>query len=475
MVPFHAAPPRRVRRVRHAALALVAGAAALSALPATAMAGSTGYGTPTIKLSDAYLSGAVGATGDPTVTVKVGQSGADAGALTVSATATTRGSVARTGDVSVTGTGATREVTVRARGKGYTDLTLEVNGLGGKSATTTLHYAASGAVRDAADTRYPTGSSDSSAAVDVGGGYMVVADDESNVLRLYRRDASGAPVRTWDVSSDLDVDKEIDIEAAARVGDTIYWTGSLGNNKDGEPKEDRFTLFTTTVSGSGADTELAVDGSYQGLREDLVAWDKANGDRLGFAKGTADGQVPKQIDGFNVEGLEFAPGSGSTAYLGFRAPLVPPAEGGEALLVPVTNADELARSGGDKDTHATFGDPITLDLGGLSVRDIRRNDKGQYLIVAGSWAAEDNSAPYALYSWDGVAGHQPVKRLDLPTADPGGWEIVVDVADLTAPGARAQVITDSGSADLYGDGTEAKDLEHEEWKKSRSVSFPLNP
>ncbi|WP_211121708.1 DUF3616 domain-containing protein [Streptomyces yatensis] len=476
MVPFHAAPPRRTRRVVHAAaLALVAGATTLSALPASAVAGNADYGTPTIKPATSYLSGAVGATGDPTVTVKVAQSGADADELTVSATATTHGSVARTGDVTVTGTGATREVAVRARGEGYTDLTLKVNGLGGKSATTTLHYAASGAVGNATDTRYLTGSSDSSAAVDVGDGYMVVADDESNVLRLYRRDSSGAPVRTWDVSSGLDVDKEIDIEAAARVGDTVYWTGSLGNNKDGEPKEDRFTLFTTTVSGSGADTELEVGGSYQGLREDLVDWDKANGDRLGFAKGTEDGQVPKQIDGFNVEGLEFAPGSGSTAYLGFRAPLVPPADGGKALLVPVTNADELARSGSDKDTHATFGDPITLDLGGLSVRDIRRNGKGQYLIVAGSWAAEDNSAPYALYSWDGVAGHQPVKRLDLPTADPGGWEIVVDVPDLTAPGARAQVITDSGSADLYGDGTEAKDLEHEEWKKSRSVSFPLNP
>lgn len=477
MVPSHAAPPRRTRRVLPAAaLALAAGAVTLSALPGSAVAGSaSGYGTPTIKLTTSYLSGAVGATGDPTVTVKVGQSGADTGALTVSATATTRGSVAQAGDVTVSGTGATREVAVRARGKGYTDLTLKVTGLGGKSATTTLHYAASGAVRNAADTRYLTGTSDSSAAVDVGGGYMVVADDESNVLRLYRRDASGAPVRTWDVSSDLDVDKEIDIEGGARVGNTIYWTGSLGNNKDGEPKEDRFTLFTTTVSGSGADTDLEVDGSYQGLRDDLVDWDKANGDRLGFAEGTAEGQVPKQIDGFNVEGLEFAPGSGSTAYIGFRAPLVPPADGGKALLVPVTNADELARSVGDKDTHATFGDPITLDLGGLSVRDIRRDDKGQYLIVAGSWAAEDNSAPYALYSWDGVPGHRPVKRLDLPTADPGGWEIVVDVPDLAAPGARAQVITDGGSADLYGDGTEAKDLEHDEWKKSRSVSFPLNP
>ncbi|TWG02352.1 hypothetical protein FHX80_11758 [Streptomyces brevispora] len=96
-----------------------------------------------------------------------------------------------------------------------------------------------------------TGSSDSSAAVDVGGGYAVVADDESNVPRLYDRSSSGAPVRTWDLSSKLGVSKEIDIEAAARVGNTVYWTGSLGNNKDGKYKSDRNTVFTTTVSGSG--------------------------------------------------------------------------------------------------------------------------------------------------------------------------------------------------------------------------------
>ncbi|MFD9629732.1 DUF3616 domain-containing protein [Streptomyces violascens] len=427
------------------------------------------YGTPTIGLSASYLSGAVGATGDPVVTVTVGQSGADASALTVAASASSKSSVAGTGDVSVSGSGADRQLFVAAHGRGYTDLTIKVTGLGGKTATKTLHYAASAAVQNAADTRYFTGSSDASAAVDVGGGYVVVADDESNTLRMYNRSASGAPVKTWDFSSQLGVSKEIDIEGAARVGNTIYWTGSLGNNKDGEYKADRNTVFTTTVTGSGASAQLTLAGSYKKLREDLVAWDHANGDRYGFTAATASGQVPKQIDGFNVEGLEFAPGSTSTAYIGFRAPLVPPKSGGKALIVPVTNFDKVAGSG----AKAVMGTPIELDLGGLSIRDIRKNAADQYLIVAGSWAADDNSDPYAVYSWDGVAGHAPVKRADLPTGDPGGWEAVVDVPDLNQAGARAQFITDDGSADLYGDGTEAKDLTHPEWKKSRATWFTV--
>ncbi|MER8087375.1 hypothetical protein ACFVZR_30945 [Streptomyces sp. NPDC058316] len=453
---------------RRAAIA-ASGVLVLAALGVDAPAHAAGYGTPTIGLSVSYLSGAVGATGDPVVTVTVAQSGADAAALGVAASASSKPSVAGTGDVTVTGTGATRQLAVAAHGRGYTDLTIKVTGLGGRTATRTLHYAASAAVQNAADTRYLTGSSDASAAVDAGGGYVVVADDESNTLRLYDRSVSGAPVRSWDVGSDLGVSKEIDIEAGARVGNTIYWTGSLGNNKDGVYKADRNTVFTTTVTGSGAATRLTVGGSYKKLRDDLVAWDKANGNRYGFAAGTADGEAPKQIDGFNVEGLEFAPGSTTTAYLGFRAPLVPPKAGGEALVLPVTNFDKVAGSG----AKAVIGTPIELDLGGLSIRDIRRNAADQYLIVAGSWAADDNSDPYALYSWDGVAAHAPVERADLPTADPGGWEAVVDVPDLTVPGARAQLITDAGSADLYGDGTEAKDLDHAEWKKSRATWFTV--
>ncbi|MEV5611302.1 DUF3616 domain-containing protein [Streptomyces sp. NPDC052225] len=433
-------------------------------------AGAAGSATPTIALSAGYLSSAVGGVSDPTVTVNVAQSGADASRLTVAASASSRTSVAQPVDVTVSGTGASRTVSVAARGQGYTDLTLKVTGVGGVSATTTLHYAASGGVQNAVDARYFTGSSDASAAVDVGDGYVVVADDESNVLRLYDRSASGAPVRTWDFSSQLGVSKEVDIEGAARVGDLIYWTGSLGNNKDGEYKAPRNTVFTTAVTGSGSATQLSYAHSYKKLRDQLVAWDEANGDRYGFAAGTAAGEAPKQVDGFNVEGLEFAPGSTSTAYIGFRAPLVPPKDGGRALIVPVTNFDKVLASG----AAPVFGAAIELDLGGLSIRDIRKNSADQYLILAGSWAADDNTDPYALYQWDGVAGHAPVKRADLPTSDPGGWESVVAVPDLSVPGQRAQLITDNGSAVLYGDGVQAKDLTHPEWKKSRAGWFTVS-
>ncbi|WSF37378.1 DUF3616 domain-containing protein [Streptomyces sp. NBC_01351] len=424
----------------------------------------------TIGLSATHLSGAVGAYGDPSVTVDVEQAGIPDGFLRLTVLSSSNPAVADVADVRQVRTpGGDRRLTVHARGQGYTELTLQVTGRGGRTATATLSYAASARVDGALTTRYLTGSSDASAAVDAGGGHVLVADDETNVLRLYDRSRSGAPVKTWDLGPSLGLKKEADIEAATRVGDTIYWTGSLGNNKDGKYKAERNTVFTTTVTGSGADTEITFGTAYRKLREDLVAWDAANGNRYGFAAGTAAGEVPKQIDGFNVEGLEFAPGSTSTAYVGFRAPLAPAALGGKALIVPVTNFDQVVAAG----AKPVFGAGVELDLGGLAVRDIRKNAADQYLILAGSWAADDNSDPYALYQWDGVPGHAPVKRVDLPTTDPGGWEAIVNVPERLVPGARIQLITDSGAADLYGDGTEAKDLDHPEWKKSRSAWFKL--
>ncbi|MFD3720389.1 DUF3616 domain-containing protein [Streptomyces sp. NPDC058674] len=453
---------------RTGAAALLVAALLVAALGAPAHA--AGYADPTIALSASHLSGAVGAYGDPSVTVDVEQAGIPAGLLRLRVLTSSNPAVAGVGDVRQerTRTGD-RSLTVRARGRGCTDLTLEVTGRGGKSARATLSYAASARVAGAPATRYLTGSSDASAAVDAGGGHVLVADDETNELRLYDRSRSGAPVKSWDLGPALGRTKEADIEAAARVGDTVYWTGSLGNNKDGTYEAERNTVFSTRITGSGAATEIAFGGAYKGLREDLIAWDAAHGDRFGFAAGTANGRVPKGIDGFDVEGLEFAPGSTTTAYLGFRAPLAPAAPGGKALVVPVVNMDRVVAAG----DGPVFGEPIGMDLGGLAVRDLRKNAADQYLILAGSFAAADNSDPYALYQWDGVAGHAPQKRADLPTADSGGWEAVVDVPDRRVRGARVQLITDSGAADLYGDGTEAKDLAHPEWKKARAAWFTL--
>lgn len=430
---------------------------------------------PTYTLSQEYLSGTVGDPTNPGVEITVAQRTAagepvDPAQLRVEAVLSSNPAVAALAGVTVSGTGATRTVSITpAGGVGYADIALRISGLGTETTTAIVNYAASAAA-PTTTSRSLVGSADASAAIAVGDGYMLVADDESNIIKLFRRDQSGRRVKGWDFGQAVGASREVDIESATRRGDTIYWLGSLGNNKEGKLRPERAFLFTTTITGSGADTELAFGTRYAGLRDDLIAWDQANGNRFGFAAGAAEGKIPKILNGFNVEGMEFAPGSSTVAYVGFRAPLVPAVPGGKALVVPVTNVDQVV--GG---AHATFGEPILWDLGGLSVRDIRKNALDQYLILAGSY---DAGGRYELWTWDGVPSHAPRKSptalpaLDTSGEDPGAWEAIVDVPAQLETGAALQLLMDQGSADLYHDGQEAKAL-NPEWSKGRSDWFTL--
>ena len=209
---------------------------------------------------------------------------------------------------------------------GTSKLTVTVEAPDGSFASTQVNYGASAYQGDPSD-RYYAGAGNASTAIDVGGGYMILGDDESNVLRLYHARDSSEPVKTWDFTSQLPFGTtEMDIEAAARSGNTLYWMGSLSNKHNGEPQPGRNVVFAATITGSGAGTEISYVGSYTHLREDLIEWDDANGKPLGLAQ-SAEAGVPSDIpNGFNVEGLEFAAGSPSTAYVAFRAPLEPPGE-----------------------------------------------------------------------------------------------------------------------------------------------------
>lgn len=435
-----------------------------------------GAPAPTYTLSHEYLSGTVGDPTNPGVEITVAQKTAagdpvDPATLRVEAVLSSNPAVAALSGVTVSGTGATRSVSITpAGGVGYADIALRVSGLGTETTTAIVNYAASGAA-PTATSRSLIGSADASAAIDAGDGYMLVADDESNVIKLFKRDSSQRRVKDWDFQVRLQAPREVDIEAATRVGDTIYWTGSLGNNKEGKLRPERAFVFTTQISGSGASTELTFGHRYTGLREDLIAWDQAHGNRFGFAAGAAEGKIPKTLNGFNVEGLEFAPRSTAVAYVGFRAPLVPAVPGGKALVVPVTNFDQVAGAG----EKASFGEPILWDLGGLSIRDIRKNALDQYLILAGSY---DAGGRYELWTWDGVPAHAPRKSptplpaLDTTGEDPGAWEAIVGVPAPLQTGSPLQLLMDQGSADLYHDGQEAKGL-NPEWSKGRSDWFTV--
>jgi hypothetical protein len=337
-----------------------------------------------------------------------------------------------------------------------------------------MSYAASNEAPDPSG-RYFHHISDASSALDVGDGYVLLANDETNTIFLHQQGVSGLPVKTWTFTpAQLGTDDEIDLEGVARTGDALVWIGSHGNNREGEIREERRTMFATTITGSGAGTELAFVGRSTGLWEQLRDWDSTNGhglgpDALGLVAASSPGVLPNAPDGFNIEGLEFAP-DGTTGYLGFRAPTVE-REGRElALIVPVTNLLAL-NTGTPGTTPATFGAPILLDLDGRSIRDLRRNAANEYLIAAGP---SPSNATWALYTWDGHPTHPAKPNQELPGEDAltgGSWETIVSVPMGLPEGGLVRLVTDSGDTDFYGTGA-TKDLSPP-YQKSYNQLFAL--
>ncbi len=284
---------------------------------------------------------------------------------------------------------------------------------------------------------------ETSAAVGMDPNYMFAVDNEHEKLRLFARFPGTScpnPVYTFDVRSSLSLpdSREVDMEAMllANVGGTnrIYWLGSHSNSKDGEIRPSRYRLFATRVTNTGVPASpytLTYLGRYDSLRTDICHWDRTNGhgfgsNYFGLMTSTNAGIAAEDINGFNMEGLCFAP-DGTTAYLCFRTPLVngsgPTTSNSQrtnALVIPLLNIHDLVTNnpvaGPGK---AKFGTPFTLNLGHRGIRSMDSSYPGNYLITAGP--PGDPGAPpanFRLYTWSGVAGHAPIERL---TTIPDGY------------------------------------------------------
>ncbi|HSX62889.1 MAG TPA: DUF3616 domain-containing protein [Tahibacter sp.] len=436
----------------------------------------------------------IGDTTDPAaadgIVLSLADPDGDAAALTVEATSSNLAVVAADG-LALSGSGAARTLRITPTGVGYSTITVRATDAGNLSGTYTLAYAASASA--GATQRAFTGASDASAAI-ASGDHMLVADDEGQRLRLYPRDRSGLAENGFDFTASLgltDIDggvpREVDIEGAARDGDTVYWTGSHSNKKDnGAARPNRQRVFATQLAGSGAAATLQYLARYDHLRTDLVAWDSGNGhglgaDALGLAASTAIGVWPERDDGFNIEGLAIAPDAAGL-FVAFRAPLLPLAQRHDALLVHATNLRSVIASappgGSAAAGSATFAAPILLNLGGRGIRDIARTADGRYLIAAGPTATANGVAPsdFRLYLWSGDRGDAPqLLGNDLASiAAAGSIETLVNADAANGDALLLELLSDSGDTIWYADGIVAKDLPEPRHRKFVGARVPLD-
>lgn len=250
------------------------------------------------------------------------------------------------------------------------------------------------------------GAYDGSAAVALNTNLFVTASDEDSTLRVYRREQGGTPLQTIDLGSFLRVDSahpETDIEAAARIGNRIYWISSHGRNQNGKARLEHQRFFATEIQTDGPIIKIVPVGQpYENLLSDLChATNLAS-----FNLADAANRAPKIPNGLSIEGL--CGTSESNLLIGFRSPI----PNGQALMVPLLNPSEVING-----TPARLGAPIQLDLDGLGIRDIAYW-QGEYLIVAGP---ADGNGHSHLFQWRGI-GKKPkaFKHISLHGLNPEG-------------------------------------------------------
>jgi hypothetical protein len=433
------------------------------------------------------VSGVIADPTDPAKTLGLDFTIADADTplnnLTVTAVSNNQ-NVVTNANLTLSGTGASRNLKINPTGVGFADVTVTVSD-GTNTNSYLVNYAASATSVTPNTTRFHTGASDASTAIAIDSNYMLVGDDESQVLRLYNRNQSGLALNGFDFTSFLGLTdtsgsgalREVDIEAATRLNNTIYWTGSNSNSSGGDYRPNRDRLFATQISGTGANTTLSYQGRYDFLEQDVTAWDRNNGhglgaNYLGLTASATPGVIPESINGYNIEGLALAPDN-TTAYVAFRAPLEPASNRSDALIIQVTNFTSLLSStGGGTQGSATFGAPILLDLGGRGIREIQRNASNQYVIIAGSTGSTTGTAPndFRLFTWTGNPTDAPeLRSANLTALNTGGsFESIVAVPDNFTSTSQLQLLTDNGDTVFYNNGTAAKDLAQNNFKKFRS-------
>ncbi|MBT1510272.1 DUF3616 domain-containing protein [Bradyrhizobium sp. SRL28] len=277
-----------------------------------------------------------------------------------------------------------------------------------------------------------SGICDASATAPLSGDMFVVANDEDNVLRVYR---FGEPnvVRAFSIDQFLRPDPdepEADIEGATRIGDQIYWVTSHGQNKNGKDRPSRHRLFATTVAVQDGKVTLTPAGTaYTNLRVDLIAAPQLAKYKLMVAATLA----PEEPGGFNIEGL--AATADGRLLLGFRNPITD----GKALIVPIENPKEVVMG-----KKAQIGMPIEIMLDGRGIRSIEFNpERNLYFIAAGP---PNDVGTFATYTWSGRPGKDPeiIKGMNLG--------ILNVEAIFFAPGDKTHlhVISDDGGRKIGG-------------------------
>jgi len=312
----------------------------------------------------------------------------------------------------------------------------------------------------ASATETDKGMCDGSAGTAITPDLFVVANDDGQTLRVYRR-GTPEPLKEFDtdlnqfLGTDQSNDHEADIEAAARVNNRIYWITSHGRDSDGVERETRRRFFATEIKvASGKVTIEPVQRPYIKLLDDLFGAESLRKYKSLLQNGAKI--APEEKGGLNIEGLAATPEG--HLLIGFRNPILP---NSAALVVPLLNPDDVVNG-----QTTRFGDPIELDLGGLGIRSIDYvAARKSYWIIAGP---SGDKGEFKMFEWSGSG--EPKRRTDITFDNDMHPEALVTFPD---DQSNVLVLIDDGDIKGMDPNTNKKCKKvAQELKRFRAVHVP---
>ena len=292
-----------------------------------------------------------------------------------------------------------------------------------------------------------TGICDASGAVAISDDTFAVADDELNRLLVYNVNKSGAEESVLDLNDFLKLDKEADLEGAARIDDVIYWISSHGRNRKGKKTRARMQFFATKIHHDGAATVLIPFGSpYTRLLDDLIAAPQHQGFQLDMAAKLP----PKATGGLNIEAIANTPNG--HLLIGFRSPTV----AGQSLIIVLENPDGIIAG-----ETAIFGRPTLIDLDD-GIRALASEGE-RYMIIGNEQHAKHGQS--SLFLWDGKSHVvEKVENLTFENFNPEAIAVFPDTQ-----GGRILLLSDDGTVNVDGDA--CKDIKDRERRHFRSILY----
>ncbi len=247
------------------------------------------------------------------------------------------------------------------------------------------------------------GTADATAGAHLSRRKFIAVSAESNVFQIFDAETSGRCLQEIPISDVTDMEddgSQADLGASAKVADLTFWISSHSRDEAGDLRLDQHRLLAARIKKGKRVRIKQVGTSYKGLAQDLLEFHpfrEWTDERLELAELP---ELVKSDRALNIQGLVMFDES---LALGFRSPLV----ADKALVLPLHNPLEMVVIG----SHAKFGEPLLLDLGGRGISSIDYWPQRDCYLICANDPTDDERPAYFL--WTGKKDSRP-RELKLP-------------------------------------------------------------